>query len=385
MTRQTPPQAITTTAIVQMLFVAFELSSAKWKLAFGDRSERKPRVRTIDAWDFEALAEEVAKTKQRFGLDDDAPVLTCHEAGRDGFSVHRALVARLGVESLVIDPASIEVERRKRRRKTDRLDVLKLQAKLRSWAAGDKGVWTVVRVPSVEQEDARRETRGRERLVDERRQHSARIKSLLVTVGLKAEVNGRLVEWLRTARTPYGTAVPANLRKEIEWELERFELAGAQLRELEKELEAAIAKPKTQADEKSAMLHALKGIGLVGSTVFVREFFGWRQFKNRREVGGAAGLTGTPYDSGASDREQGIDKAGNRRVRTLAVELAWCWRRHQPNSKLSRWFRERFDDGTKRSKRKGIVALARRLLVDLWKYLTYGVVPEGAEFRKSTP
>ena len=358
------------------LLLALDLSKSKWKLAFCDGSGRKPRVRTVAAWDAEGLRKEVDEARKRFGLPTETEIKACHEAGRDGFSVHRFL-ERLGFASMVIDPASIETTRKKRKRKTDRLDALKLLAKLRAYLTADRGVWTVVRVPTEKQEDARRLTRERSRLRDERTQHRARIKSLLATVGLDIPLDSRFIARLREAVSPYGTPVLPGLRQEILREVERLELVESQQEEVMRGLERAVAEPES----KSSMLHQLKGIGLIGATVLVREFFGWREFRNRREVGSAAGLTGTPFDSGDSELEQGIDKAGNCRVRTLMVELAWNWLRYQPDSKVTLWYRARFDDGTKRSKRKGIVAVARRLLVDLWKYIEFGVVPDGAIFR----
>jgi transposase len=303
-------------------------------------------------------------------------VASCYEAGRDGFWLHRWLLAQ-NVNNVVVDPASIEVERRRRKRKTDRMDAIKLLNRLIRHNWGEK-VWSVVRVPSEENEDARRIHRERERLVRERGQHQSRIRALLSTQGICTEKLNRVVLELR-GRAASGP-LPRHLHGEIKRELERLELLKEQIKAIEVELKEVTAGTSTTA-AAARQLGGLKGIGMVGAQVLGFEFFGWRSFNNGREVGALAGLTGTPFNSGAQEREQGISKAGNRRVRAVMTELSWGWLRHQPQSALSQWYQRRFGSGPGRLRRVGIVALARRLLVALWRFVAQGVVPEGALLR----
>ena len=271
---------------------------------------------------------------------------------------------------------------RRKQAKTDRLDAAVLLRKLRTYVADDRGVFKVVRVPSEEVEDSRRPSREYDRLMKERTQHRTRLNSLLALNGIVLPIDGRLVELLQDARTPSGEPLRERLRAEILRQLERLELVQHQLDELEKELARSAASPKTKADEQGAKLSRLVGIGPVTSMTLPREIF-WREFRNRREVGAAAGLTGTPHVTGTStDIELGISKAGNKRVRTLMIEIAWSWVRLQPDSAITQWYRAR-QDSTKRTKRKTIVAVARRLLIALWRYVTQDIVPEGARLRAS--
>jgi transposase len=356
--------------VTQKLFLAFELSAKTWKLAFG-RDLTAPRVRTIAAGDMAALVAEVQKSKERLGLEPESVVLCCYEAGRDGFWLHRWLVGH-GFENLVVDPSSIEVERRKRRRKTDRLDAIKLLVRLVRHAWGEK-VWSVVRVPTPEMEDRRRSIRERERLIREQSQHQARVRGLLATQGIRVE---RLRDALGAARACDGQPLPPRLADEIRRELARLEIVARQLTEVEKVLEneASVA---DAVGRQAKMLTQLKSVGLVASRVLALEFL-WRDFRNAKEVGAAAGLTGTPHQSGDMAHEQGVSKAGNRRVRAVIIEITWLWLRYQPHSALSRWFQARFGQAQGRMRRIGVVALARRLLVALWRYATQGVVPDGA-------
>lgn len=358
------------------LFVGMDLGSLEWKLAGAARGSERPSESSVTAFDLDAVESWVTSLRTRRGVGD-GPVVFCCEAGRDGFSVTRVLETR-GWSCLVVDPASIETSSRGRQAKTDRLDARKVLAKLRSFIAGDRGVFAVVRVPSVEVEDARRVSRERDRLVHERTAHRARIKSLLATQGVRLEFTSEFVGQLKHCVTPLGQALPPNLKAEILREYERLELIEHQLAQLEREFEKSLAPPKTLAAEQSARIKQLRGIGNVTACVLVAEFF-WRGFNNRQEVAAAAGLTGTPRATGTStDQEQGISKTGNKRVRTLMIEIAWSWVRHQPDSPITRWYRERTPDGTKRMKRKAIVAVARRVLIALWRFGVHGVVPEGA-------
>lgn len=356
------------------LYIAFELSNSKWKLMFGDGSKR--RQKTIEAGDLLAFEEELDKAKSKFKMAGKVQTYSCYEAGRDGFWLHRYL-EQTGINNSIVDAASIEVNRKYRRAKTDRLDVVKLLNKLISFHNGEKDVWSVVRVPSVEQEDARRIDREIERLKKEKSAHSNRIKSLLVLHGIKLNIKKSFLKDIEEARLWDRTALPEKLKNEILREYRRFEVIQTQLKELDDEKKEMLAAGGKQAKQVLA-LQLLKGIGPVSSWCLIYEFFGWRDFKNVKEVGAASGLAPTPYDSGDSEREQGISKAGNRRIRSVMVELAWFWLRYQPQSKLSEWFLERFAKGGKRMRRIGIVALARKLLVALWKYIQTGLVPEGA-------
>jgi transposase len=362
------------TRTVGELYMAFELGEKNWKLSLSDGAHSPSRY-TVSAGETAAVLECISKAKARCGLPPEAGVHSCYEAGRDGFWFHRWLIEQ-GIDNIVVDSSSIEVNRRARRAKTDRLDGDKLLAMLIRYHAGERRVWSVVRVPTPEQEDARRTHRELGRLGQERTAHINRIRALLVLQNLRVKyVGGRLWQgwWTRHA----GELLPG-VRAEIERESERLSLVRAQIRTLEAEQGQAMA---AETEPQVAGLARLRGIGMGSGWVLVKELFGWRRFRNRREVAGCLGLAPTPYDSGESQTEQGISKAGNRRARTLMVELAWSWLRHQPESQLSRWFSERFAGGGKRLRRIGIVALARRLAIALWRYLEDGLIPDGAKLK----
>jgi transposase len=353
----------------EALFMAMELSSREWKLAFAQGLEN-PRIRTVPAGELGVLDSEVRRTLKLWKMNPSTPVFSCYEAGRDAFWIHRALESR-GWKNVVVDPASIEVDRRRRRRKTDRLDAVGLVRRLVRFARGERDVWRVARPPTIEEEDRRRLHREQARLTKERTSHLSRIRGLLVTQGVaskKLDVPALMPK------------LPPGLRAELQREWERLCLVQQQLKKVVAEMKRQAKEDKSPTLEKVRQLEKLKGVGVITSRVLVTEFFGWRKFKNRRQVGAAAGLCGTPYDSGDSTREQGISKAGNAHVRRLAIELAWMWVRWQPDSQLTRWFESRFAANGKRLRRIGIVALARKLLVALWKYLEHGEVPEGAVF-----
>jgi transposase len=365
----------TTTGV---LYLAFELGQREWKLAFTIGMGQQPRLRAMPARDLPRLHEEIAKAKKRLQLPADAPVRSCYEAGRDGFWLHRHLTAS-GVDNDVVDSASSEVNRRQRRTKTDRLDAGKLLSLLLRYHGGERKVWSRVRVPSVVDEDARQLHRELQELKDERTEHSNRIKGLLASQGLTApEVNKDLADWLGEARLWDGSAVPPELQRRLLRELERWQLLDRQIKELKDERRQRIRRDDTPQVDKVRALLALWGIGLNGAWLLVYELFAWRRFDNRKQVGGCVGLTPTPYQSGDSRREQGISKAGNRRLRRLLVELAWCWLRWQPDSELSHWYLRRFGVSNGRSRRIGVVAVARKLLIALWKYVEQGEVPAGA-------
>jgi transposase len=306
-------------------------------------------------------------------------MVSCYEAGRDGFWLHRYLLS-CGIENVVVDSASIEVNRRKRRAKTDRIDVRKLMHKLLRYHGGEQLVWSVVNVPSEQAEDGRHLHRELEVLKKERTMHRSRLKSLLIQQGIVAPnpSSRKFLIQLETFRRWDGTELPADLKSRIIREHGRLRMVEEQIYTLNKERENRVAAADNMSMQQVAHLMTLVGIGMNSSWKFVMEFFAWRDFKNGKQIGALSGLTPTPYDSGSSLREQGISKAGNERVRTLAVEMAWVWLRFQPQSKLSQWYLKRFAEGGKRMRRIGIVAMARRLLIDLWRYLEHGVVPEGA-------
>jgi transposase len=362
-----------------VLYVAFELGWNEWKLAFATGPADNPRLRSIRGRDLDALLGEIAKARQRFGLPEDAAVVSCYEAGRDGFWLHRYLVAQ-GIANSVVDSSSIEVKRRGRRRKTDGLDATKLVSMLIRWHEGKRKVWSVVEVPSESAEDGRHLHRDLLELKAERTAHSNRVKGLLAARGLEiSKLTQDFVAELAELRSWDGQPVPAGLRERLEREHERWQLVDRQIRDLENARARKIRKSTETPVGQVRQLLRLRGIGANSAWLYVMEVFGWRRIRNRKQLGALAGLTPTPYQSGDSDREQGISKAGNRRLRTMAVEIAWCWLHYQPQSSLSQWYQNRFAKGGSRQRRIGIVALARKLLVALWRYLETGQLPDGAE------
>lgn len=356
------------------LYMGFELGDKHWKLSIGDGLGAVSRF-TVAAGNQAAAADCILRAGKRFKTPASARVHSCYEAGRDGWWLHRWL-CELGVDNVVVDSASIEVNRRARRAKTDRLDADKLQTMLMRHHHGER-VWSVLREPSEEQEDERREHRELERLTRERTAHTNRIGSLLVLHNLRpcVRIGGR--DWARWWGQ-HCEQLGQKLRGEIERELARLQLVKEQARDIE-----TARREELQKGEQPlvAQLMRLCGIGPKAAWLLVHEIFGWRQFNNRREVAGCLGLTPTPYASGDSRIEQGISKAGNRRARSLLVELAWNWLRLQPGSAITRWFNKRFAREGARMRRVGIVALARRLAIGLWHYLQDGEIPLGAQLK----
>ena len=281
----------------------------------------------------------------------------------------------------MVDSASIEVNRRFRRVKTDRLDVGKLLNMLVRYEQGEKKVWSVVHVPSAEVEDQRQLHRELMALKREQTHHINRMKGLLASQGVVLEVKRDFVEELVEVKLWDGSKIGIGLQTLLEREATRLEMVREQIKALEKERKEMLKNSTDPAMEQVRRLLRLKGIGMNSAWVDVMEFFAWRAFHNRREVGALAGLTPTPYRSGENAREIGISKAGNRPVRALAIEIAWSWLRNQPNSQLSRWYRKRFAKGGSRVRRIGIVALARKLLIALWRYVEEGLLPEGAQLK----
>jgi transposase len=366
-------------AQVPVLYLAFELANSTWKMACSDGS--KLRHTKVTAGNLAQVQGAIIRAKQHFGMGDKVNTVSCYEAGRDGFWLHRYLQS-CGIENVVVDSASLEVNRRLRRAKTDRIDAGKLMSMLVRYHGGEKHLWRIVRVPNREDEDARHLHRELEALKNERTRHRNRIHGILIQQGLgvRNPSTKKFLKQLDLMRTWDGGELPAEIKVRLARVHERLRLVEEQISSLVKEKTHRLKEEGARMAQVT-QLQRLDGIGPVSSWTFVMEFFGWRRFRNRREVASLAGLTPTPYDSGKRLREQGISKAGNRRVRTLAIEVAWAWLRFQPRSKLSRWFVERFADGGSRMRRIGIVALARRLLIDLWRFLEYGAVPEGAQVR----
>ncbi len=377
MTRTTLPAQHS--AFEATLYVAFELGGTQWKLA-ASRGGTKITESSVAAGDVAGILRVLQAAKRRQGLPAEAPVRGCYEAGRDGFWLYRELVGA-GVDMVVVDSSSIEVNRRARRAKTDRLDARKLLSMLYRYAMGERTVWHIVRVPTVAAEDARRRHRELDRLKKERTAHLSRLRSLLALHGVAYGLTPGQV--MQAANLPGrdGAPLPPQLRAELARECERWALVEAQLRAVRAQPASTGEHAASLADQQIQQLTRLKGIAARSAGVLVYEIFSWRQLRNRREAGAIVGLTPTPYASDGSRREQGISKAGNRRVRGVLIQVAWTWLRHQPRSALSAWFQQRFGPASGRLRRVGIVALARRLFIALWRFVDGGLIPEGATLR----
>ncbi|HKA55108.1 MAG TPA: IS110 family transposase [Candidatus Binatia bacterium] len=363
------------------LFLAFELSEKTWKLGFTTGYGQKPRERTVPARQHECVLDEIAPAKRRLGLPDTAPVVSCYEAGREAFWLHRFLLAH-GITNHVVDSSAIEVNRRQRRAKSDGLDGRKLLSMLMRSHHGERHVWQVVKVPSVEAEDHRHLHRDLETLKQERASTMTRIEGLLSSQGLRVPSLTKLPEQLEALRLWDGSPLPPGLRRRVLRVYAQYTFLSEQIAAVEAERRAQLQASTDARIDKVRQLMLLKGMGINGAWLLVMEFFGWRACQNRREVGGLAGFTPTPYQSGERAREQGITKSGNRHVRWMMTELAWSWLRFQPDSALSVWFRERFGSGGERLRRIGIVAVARKLLIALWRFLETGVLPQGAVLKE---
>jgi len=307
------------------------------------------------------------------------PIVAVQEAGLDGFWLHRVL-KKEGIESHVVDPASIATSRRRRRAKTDRIDGETLLRALLAYKRGEPRVCAMVRTPTPEEEDRRRLCRERKVLIAERVEHVNRIKGLLFAQGISGyePLRRNRRQRLDELMTGDGRPLPTHLKTQISRELDRLELLLDQIKAAEAERDALLAAQQAAAPAPvGKMLLELKGIGAeFAANLWLEALF--RHFDNRRQLASYAGLAPTPWQSGSVDREQGVSKAGNPRLRATLVELAWLWLRHQPQSALALWFKERVSRNGGRMKKTFIVALARKLLVALWKYVTAGVVIEGA-------
>jgi len=368
-----------------VLAVSLELAAASWKVALHDGRRETPAVHTVAqpqaAARLQAVLDLIEAHRQKWSLPAGVRVVASYEAGQEAFWICRALRAQ-HVECYVVDPASIPVQRHKRRAKTDRLDAIKLVINLRAWLRGERDRMHVVHVPSAQDEASRHLMRERGQLQKEVLQHLDRMRKLLATLGCWEDVAHRaFAERLARdeVRCHDGTPLPPELRERLLRECERRAVAAQQLAVLEKTRQASVPAP---ARARSNALARLKGIGEVGASRLALELF-WREFSNRRQVGACVGLVPQPYDSGESQTDQGISRQGNRRVRALLVEMAWTWLRYQPGSALTQWFNRR-TQGTgpnRRARRIAIVAVARRLAIALWRYLKDGVIPEGAQMK----
>ena len=363
--------------------LAIELSKKSWIVAVNTPLSDKVGRHTLRAADWKGLLDLIARIRTRVveALNRPVEVISCYEAGYDGFWLHRVLEAH-GVRNYVIDPASLQVDRRARRVKTDNIDLGRLLRSLMAYLRSEPKVWSIVRVPSVAEEDDRRLHRERDRLINERVQHVNRIKGLCAVHGIYdyEPLRPNRLARLEQLRAADGCELPPRFKAEIMRELQRLELVLNMIKTIEAERDAiaSTGKSSTHANAKKIQdLIRLKSVGPEIGTTLVGEVF-YRHFNNRQQLGSYVGLTPSHFQSGPSSRDQGISKAGNPKARTIMIELAWLWLRHQPNSPLSMWFRERVGTGKGRIRRIAIVAVARKLLISLWRYLETGVAPTGA-------
>ncbi len=358
----------------ETLYLAIEISDKSWLLGFATPGVQNTRVRSIGSDCEEKLLEEIEKSRERFGLPADCRVVVAYEAGFSGFWLARELQSR-GIEVLVLPSTILEDTGPKRRRKTDQIDVRDLVSVLiRYDYYEDRKLFHPVAVPTVEIEDACRIHRERTVLKREIGQHRNRIRGLL-------RLAGKRPNWKNRAN-PIPEGLAPRCDSQIRRELQRLRLAQDQLKEVETEQREALLGEDTDAAKVARLMQCLVGIGTQGGWELAHEVF-WRPFRNRRQVGAFAGLTTVPYQSGTSCRDGAISKRGNKRVRALLVELAWLWLRYQPNSRITKWYMRKFVG--KRPRKVGIVALARKLLIELWQFVRLGVVPEGARFKVPKP
>jgi transposase len=357
------------------LYVAFELGKKEWTLALTSGFRVTPWVRTVPSGDFEAVARAVQAARSRFLFSAPPRVVSCYEAGRDGFWIHRALTSR-GIENRVVDSASIEVNRRARRMKTDRIDALKLVMMLvRVWS-GEARVWREVRVPSGDEEAARHVSRERTTLTQERTRLTNQIGSWLATWGCVVSARRRQqAQWWTTVRDWADQPLPRDMQARLARTDGRLALIAEQLRTID--AQQAAATRAAHPDSALGRLVHLKGVATTSASVLLQEGLVWRDFHNRREVGGLLGFAPAKYDSGESMRDQGISRAGNVRLQAVSIQLAWSWVHWQPLSALTQWYHAHFGP-RQRARRVGIVAVARKLLIALWRYATRGILPAGA-------
>ncbi|MGZ2385209.1 IS110 family RNA-guided transposase [Rhizobium brockwellii] len=386
-----PVQSKTQTAVrtdLGAIFVSLELSRSTWLVTSLSPGSETMSKHVVDGGDVAGLLDRFAQLQQKARLRTGRsfPIVTIQEAGLDGFWIHRVLEAN-GIESYVVDAASIATSRRRRRAKTDKIDGEALLRALLAFKRGEPRVCAMVKAPSPEDEDRRRICRERKVLIAERVRHVNRVKGLLFAQGvsgyqpLRKDRRKRLEE----LQTGDGRGLPRHLKTQINRELDRLELLLEQIAAVESERNSLLAAHEEQAAKgpaKAAMLLSLKGVGAEFAAVLWTEAL-CRHFDNRRQIAAYAGLAPTPWMSGTIDHEQGVSKAGNPRLRTTMIQLSWLWLRNQPGSALSRWFVDRVHSNGGRLKKAAIVALARKLLIALWKYVTAGVVIEGAVMKSA--
>jgi transposase len=361
----------------ETVYVAIELSKKTWVLGIAHPDRDRPSIHRVSGGNIAELV-----SRLRVAARNNRRILVCYEAGYDGFWLARAL-AKMGIECRVLDPASIQVNRRARRVKTDRIDVLALLRALIATDRGERHVCAIVRVPSVEEEDARRSHRERQRLVRERTGHINRIKGLLFAQGIrdiKPKLRRSRIDFA-ALETAEGHPLPDRLRRELEREYARLSLIATQLREVEKERDTADAQDPV-VEQKRQLLVALHGVGATSAAILAREVFA-RSFASRRQLGSYLGLTPSAYDSGSTTRCQGISKAGNSWARRILIEVAWLWQKYQPASPLSHWYIQRTAGQSSRIRRIMLIALARKLAISLWRYVETGLVPEGIAIAKA--
>jgi transposase len=360
--------------------LAFARGSTTWTLGCTTAPAPRARVRTITAGDRVALEKEIAIAKTRFGLPADARVQRGDEAGRDAFWLHRWLSAR-DVENVVVESSSIEVNRRARRAKTDRLDVGKLLALLLRWLGGERNVWSVIHIPSAEAAAQRQLTREIDTVREDRKRVRNRIQGVWATHGVRLPLTDGFVDQLATAQTGDGRPLPAAFRARLAHEWAHLEAIETRLGTLTAARDEHIATGTDRVATVARQLCTLRAVAETSAAVFSAELFGTRTFSNGRHLGARLGLVPVPYRSDQAVRDQGISKAGRAELRRMWVPMAWGWRRWQPNSALSPWFQRRFGAAGGRSTRIGIVALARTLAIALWRYVEHGVIPEGATLK----
>lgn len=359
------------------LYMAIEIGEKQWKLGFSTGMGQRPRIRVIEARQITRLETEILAAKARFKLGESAPVHSCYEAGREGFWPHRALI-KLGVNNVVVDSASIEVNRRARRAKSDRLDVVKLCEQLIRHTAGERKVWSVVRVPTVAQEDQRQLQRELMACRRDLARVVVRVKGLLCTQGPHLGQRGSVPDDVASLKRWDGEPLPERLRARLERELAKAKLLEKQERELVRQRKEWFKNGSDRLLDQVRKLFKLRSIGMETAWLLPVEIFSWRKFRNVRELGALVGLCPTPHQSGTMSRELGITKAGNRYLRAQMIEIAWLWLRYQPQSELARWYKRKYASAGPAQRKKGIVALARKLLVALWKYLEHDEMPAGA-------
>jgi transposase len=374
MTATTHPQLVSVSDAP--LYVAFEVGKRSWTLGMTSGFGVPPWVQTMVPGEWATLRRVLTRARTRFGLAPAAPVVSCYEAGRDGFWIHRGLTAE-GLANRVVDSASIEVDRRARRNKTDRIDARKLVALLVRACLGDPA-WREVRVPAVADEAARHGSRERSDLVAEQTRLVNQLRSWLTTYGATLPAR-RAATWWTRVRDYAGAALPGEVQARLARADARLALVATQIAGLDDAQRAAVA--AAPGDSPARRLVQLKGVGPTSIGTLLEEGLVWRAFKNRRQVGGVLGFAPTHYASGELIRDRGISHAGNRRLQSVAIQLAWGWVRWQRASPMTQWFVARFGAG-KRARRIGIVAVARKLVIALWRCATTGEIPAGALLKR---